>query len=116
MKTEEIPNGTNQNLFNALSDICGFTALQDEMSAIIDAVNKDKSEPKEKCPTCKQERIWNSVCSDGFHARKQLNAGEFLYSKGYGTHLDKPEGVEQIKFTRELVKSLMESYANQPKE
>jgi hypothetical protein len=31
----------NQHLWNALHDICGFIATQDDMDAIIDAVFKD---------------------------------------------------------------------------
>jgi hypothetical protein len=31
----------NQNLFNALSEICNFSATCDEMMSIIDAVEKD---------------------------------------------------------------------------
>lgn len=41
---------SNQNLFNALQDICGFIALQDDMRQIIDAVESDKilSTPSER--------------------------------------------------------------------
>lgn len=32
---------TGQNLFNILSKMCDFTALEDEMGAVIDAIKKD---------------------------------------------------------------------------
>lgn len=52
MNREDIPNGPNQNLFNALCDICDFIPLQEDMTAIIDAMEKDKKlstpEPKEQ--------------------------------------------------------------------
>ena len=40
----------NQNLFNALADICNFSATEDEMILIINAVEKDKEEyQQQKC-------------------------------------------------------------------
>ncbi|HJY63845.1 MAG TPA: hypothetical protein VJ455_06795 [Ignavibacteria bacterium] len=35
----------NQNLFNALQNVAGFTALQSDMQEIIDAVDKDRIKP-----------------------------------------------------------------------
>jgi hypothetical protein len=34
----------NQNLFEALQNVCGFTALESDMFEIINAYDKDKSE------------------------------------------------------------------------
>src|SRR3990167_8448891 len=47
----------NQNLFNALQDVCGFTALQTDMIEIIDAYEKDKSGQLVNIPDSKMKTI-----------------------------------------------------------
>jgi hypothetical protein len=46
----------NQNLFNALQDVCNFTALQSDLDQIIRAVKKDEELDTEHC-NCGQNAL-----------------------------------------------------------
>jgi hypothetical protein len=54
----------NQNLFEALERICGFTALESDMSEIIAAYGKDVVEDKKQVKTPKT--VHYSTCAHHF--------------------------------------------------
>ena len=58
-----------QNLFEALQNVCGFTALESDMFEIINAYEKDKAEQlpqadviKSVCVSCDEETETHEVC------------------------------------------------------
>lgn len=58
---KEKPARPNENLFNALCNICDFIPLEEDMTAIIDAMEKDK---KLKPSAKEAEDIMNAMCEE----------------------------------------------------
>ena len=60
----------NQNLFEALHNVCGFTALESDMFEIINAYEKDRAE---QLP---QADVIKSVCDYERHDKEMNEIGE----------------------------------------
>ena len=65
-----------QNLFNALKDVCEFTALESDMDSILNAILKDNPHIEEKCPKCGRIDGKHFSCCDS--ANNQVNGDDLM--------------------------------------
>lgn len=63
---------SNQHLFNALQNVCGFIALETDMLEILRAVKKDQ-QPQTPACTCRQIGLKSWQTSDCPHAQELHN-------------------------------------------
>ncbi len=76
----------NQNLFNALHDICSFTALESDMDEIKRAVLKDQQEVLEE--------FWNDEEEDNFQPCEHCDLPDACSDMGCAVKC----GIKQIKW------------------
>lgn len=83
---------TNQNLFEALSRVCNFTATEDELQEIIDAVEKDKVVYEDPCPNNTHD--WVEV----YYGNQCSKCGMFFPHGGAPWDNNYPESFPDIVF------------------
>jgi hypothetical protein len=74
-------NTINQNLFNALQDVCGYIALQSDMEEILRAVAKDEEEKKPEPPKRIIEELTDMISEQIWQCEEVDVSAKQIYRK-----------------------------------